>query len=405
MHAETGSGPPAALRVAAVALLFLLLLAESTLTVVAAHVFAGFLQRRSRGEDAPSASLALEKLASLLAMPKKLCRALMYAASYGDARVTCPVCFEEKRDHPWEVATSPCCSGKVCWACLHAHVTSVVSDNRSAMQCVHYPCAEDLSDALVHKCFQRVHYWRWTGSERRREVAAYERWSLMNGLAKSCQARNEDIIPCPGADCDMMWVMPEGLRRQKLENEPHHPWSPRSWSFFYAPPKDGDAAGAGGGGAGAGLPRRKSAGATDPRFVWCESCQLAYCILCRRRWTQSVRGFRPTPVDLRFGGGRYVPPQESHDGLPCCVFAGRFLKPGGDEAAMGEAVGAKACPKCRTLVARSAGCNHMICVCGAHWCFVCGTAWSRKHYSCRDEDGDTYKGRGADNAPPECVVA
>ncbi len=32
----------------------------------------------------------------------------------------------------------------------------------------------------------------------------------------------------------------------------------------------------------------------------------------------------------------------------------------------------KICPQCKIQVYKVSGCNHIQCVCGAHWCFVCG---------------------------------
>jgi len=33
------------------------------------------------------------------------------------------------------------------------------------------------------------------------------------------------------------------------------------------------------------------------------------------------------------------------------------------------------CPGCSAVVQRNGGCNHMICRCGTHFCYVCGRAW------------------------------
>ena len=35
------------------------------------------------------------------------------------------------------------------------------------------------------------------------------------------------------------------------------------------------------------------------------------------------------------------------------------------------------CPGCKTLVERSAGCSHMTCRCGAHFCYHCAASWKR----------------------------
>ena len=30
------------------------------------------------------------------------------------------------------------------------------------------------------------------------------------------------------------------------------------------------------------------------------------------------------------------------------------------------------CPGCRAPTQKTAGCNHMTCLCGQHWCWICG---------------------------------
>jgi len=32
----------------------------------------------------------------------------------------------------------------------------------------------------------------------------------------------------------------------------------------------------------------------------------------------------------------------------------------------------KSCPSCQQPTIRYAGCNHITCTCGSHWCFECG---------------------------------
>ena len=36
----------------------------------------------------------------------------------------------------------------------------------------------------------------------------------------------------------------------------------------------------------------------------------------------------------------------------------------------------KKCPKCKIPTIKEGGCNHIECVCGAHWCFKCGKGFS-----------------------------
>jgi len=45
--------------------------------------------------------------------------------------------------------------------------------------------------------------------------------------------------------------------------------------------------------------------------------------------------------------------------------------------------GWKPCPKCKAMVEKTQGCNHMECICGVNWCYRCGNAnyYSRQHQS------------------------
>lgn len=51
------------------------------------------------------------------------------------------------------------------------------------------------------------------------------------------------------------------------------------------------------------------------------------------------------------------------------------------------------CPGCKALVQRNGGCNHMVCRCGSHFCYVCGRRWEEHqsqeggmdYYRCRLE--------------------
>ena len=36
----------------------------------------------------------------------------------------------------------------------------------------------------------------------------------------------------------------------------------------------------------------------------------------------------------------------------------------------------KQCPECRRMIEKSEGCNHMTCLCGAHFCWKCGKSFS-----------------------------
>lgn len=43
------------------------------------------------------------------------------------------------------------------------------------------------------------------------------------------------------------------------------------------------------------------------------------------------------------------------------------------------------CQQCKRLVELSIGCNHMTCLCGAEFCYVCGTTWKQCLCPCFDE--------------------
>jgi hypothetical protein len=52
--------------------------------------------------------------------------------------------------------------------------------------------------------------------------------------------------------------------------------------------------------------------------------------------------------------------------------------------------GYKRCPKCGQGVRRMYGCNHMECLCGAHWCWVCQRARDECDFECFDSDDEDY---------------
>ncbi|KAH0334986.1 hypothetical protein KCU81_g9228, partial [Aureobasidium melanogenum] len=51
-----------------------------------------------------------------------------------------------------------------------------------------------------------------------------------------------------------------------------------------------------------------------------------------------------------------------------------------------EAQGWQRCYQCRRLVELRSGCNHMICPCGAHFCYVCGASWNPRACRCPQWD-------------------
>lgn len=284
----------------------------------------------------------------------------------------CNICCEDYASSRMSRARMRCCGGTLCWTCLHAHVSSVVGDTqRMALRCP--MCAEDMTDVGVRVALFRGNACGVWFRAHRRDVVRWERWSVRVGLATRSDATLDDVVACPALDCGNLWLVPAELRRRKASNEPEH--SVSFGRLFYR--------------------AVTTAGGDDARRGFCDRCRVAYCLLCRRRWRQPKRGYRPTSIEASFEGrSRRRPPTESHDGVSCVVFAQKWSLRGDDDfESVAQAAGAKACPGCSLRVARTLGCNHMKCPnCNVDWCFVCETAWdSNRHYACRDAVGDAYK--------------
>jgi len=263
--------------------------------------------------------------------------------------VDCPICAETLDDNPWSMVRLPCCKRTLCWACLRRHAESVIDDARPDMNCP-LVCKVPVPDVLVEKAFRR-HQWSWQGLDplgrkTNRKRKAYERWCLTSGLASSCAARMEDVVHCPGSECNHMWLLPKHLRRSKALQEPGSRWDPRSWSLgrhmgFYTAPM-------------------ASTGGEDMRCVHCPSCESDYCLLCSQPWEA-------------FG--------HHHNGKSCLEFDATL--PSTLRSKERHWAGAKACPGCGVRTLRSMGCNHMTCTqCAMHWCWVCGRPWQPWHYGC-----------------------
>ncbi|KAL6789377.1 hypothetical protein J3E68DRAFT_439522 [Trichoderma sp. SZMC 28012] len=86
----------------------------------------------------------------------------------------------------------------------------------------------------------------------------------------------------------------------------------------------------------------------------CPSCHKATCAAC---------------------GGR------SHRGLPC-------REEEDDEALLNmmDSQGLVGCPRCGVVIGLRDGCNHMSCLCGAEFCYICGRDW-RARCRCPDYNG------------------
>jgi len=272
----------------------------------------------------------------------------------------------------------PCCGEKICWGCLRGHVSAVMdslSDEQRDMICPF--CAGGRVDGqLVRRAFRRS--FRFPGSFffffEAKEVRRFETWSVEYALLR--KAQSEEVLRCPGLDCANLWLVDRNARRNKRQREPRWLWNPVARAF-YSPPVSGS---------------------SDARRVYCDSCRKAFCAVCRRPWTQLKKTGLSGTTRWNFNfaaDARLAAPTESHDFRSCVAFAGRSLDVDDDFASVAAAAGARHCPNCSLRVARSAGCNHIVCpACATHFCFLCEARWTHAHYACRDEHGVNYAPRG-----------
>ena len=49
------------------------------------------------------------------------------------------------------------------------------------------------------------------------------------------------------------------------------------------------------------------------------------------------------------------------------------------------------CRRCKFIIEKSAGCNHMRCRCGYQFCYVCGKRWAAAHYGNHDDQGNILR--------------
>jgi hypothetical protein len=59
------------------------------------------------------------------------------------------------------------------------------------------------------------------------------------------------------------------------------------------------------------------------------------------------------------------------------------------------------CKKCKFIIEKNQGCNHITCRCGYQFCYVCGDKWSGIHYNAHDENGRPI-GNADEAAVEEC---
>ena len=64
------------------------------------------------------------------------------------------------------------------------------------------------------------------------------------------------------------------------------------------------------------------------------------------------------------------------------------------------------CKRCKFVIEKNQGCNHMTCRCGYQFCYVCGADWKPVHYGDHDENGELipYRPEPRRNRPAPAPV-
>eukprot|EP00747_Dinoflagellata_sp_TGD_P022995 gnl/TRDRNA2_/TRDRNA2_129475_c0_seq1.p1 gnl/TRDRNA2_/TRDRNA2_129475_c0~~gnl/TRDRNA2_/TRDRNA2_129475_c0_seq1.p1 ORF type:complete len:177 (-),score=0.60 gnl/TRDRNA2_/TRDRNA2_129475_c0_seq1:125-655(-) len=64
-----------------------------------------------------------------------------------------------------------------------------------------------------------------------------------------------------------------------------------------------------------------------------------------------------------------------HAGITCQEFQKAIDVGAAELARVASNLGWRLCPRCRTFVELTQGCNHITCVCRAEFCYACGATW------------------------------
>lgn len=335
----------------------------------------------------------------------------------------CPICCDDEKSSK-RLKLLKCCGQQVCHDCVYEHIKNVLQegltgDGRKTLVCP-MGCGKDLTDKVIRSSIRRKHfsfrhhiigmkilnmlknigiffvlrmvwpkkelYFHWYNSMVRsrdegEDLLLYERWNLSVGLLNRVDwsMREEDVIRCPAPNCSYSWLGATQYRNNKRQNEPNTGNNNGNFrdmlgisSFFYKP-----------------LPHERHPSAwvhcshseaKDGRKLTCPSCLSEFCGLCRRPWTLTTRKNK----------------RLCHKGKSCSNFSGRTSSIQDNDYILTEA---KVCPGCTMLVHRTSGCNHMTCVCGMQWCYICECRWHAGHYSC------THDARIVDVVEGLCAIS
>merc|ERR1711934_964438 len=114
---------------------------------------------------------------------------------------------------------------------------------------------------------------------------------------------------------------------------------------------------------------KRDGGINDSRRLLCPKCYFSFCGLCSRPWSTICQ-----KTSKRI----------FHAHTPCGVYGRSTTTDCYDFALVADDIDARSCPKCSMRICRSIGCNHMTCICGMEWCYVCEREWKSFHYGCKD---------------------
>lgn len=308
------------------------------------------------------------------------------------------------------VVTRSCCQNSTtCQSCFYRHIRSILEEATAGGQrklTCPFGCGTELNDAEIRACFHQENfsfawecfgslvycgcwlvlacfssswqeksqllydlrwYYRHTEAERE-DLRRYERWSLTTAFAQLNRQDDDHqvVLHCPAADCDYAWLVFDPAQRrakQVHERQPVFLWysppRPEKTPADWVEPDFLNIEVTGW------IPRDVEENKNDGRRMVCGKCAHVFCGLCRNPWSYE---------------------RHAHNGTPCRRYA-RRLPNGWDNQDMVSWRTTRACPGCQMRTSRISGCNHMTCVCGREWCYVCGVAWNPMHYRCVDESG------------------
>ena len=221
-------------------------------------------------------------------------------------------------------------SAKYCRHCIAKYLENqVLEGGKTQLQCLLRKCP--LDDRLIRK--------RLTVSTTR----IYDRALIFEAVAATqnkTTEENEKLWQCPATDCDFV-----GFISNQISPRPPSFFKQLFWSAI------------------------KQENAHDPRRIRCPLCQIASCHFCHTVWSKGV---------------------VSHDNLTCPTYAQRLAQTDDDQKLLQQwkhTAQTQVCPSphCQNTIEKNAGCNHVACRCGHHFCWVCGEEWSRQHsYQCRN---------------------